>query len=364
MIDMKPSIYGMTKEDLRAWLTRKGERPSRAELIWPWLYRASVSDFSAMTDLSAALIQKLDDDFGFDPLKLVTHHRAGDGTTKFLFRLADGHLIETVLMYQEYGVSVCVTTQVGCNIGCSFCASGLLSKQRDLTAGEITSQILEVNRWLKESDPGTRVTHITIMGIGEPFDNYDAVMRFLRIVTDQKGLCITPSHITVSTSGLVPKIRRFAHEGIPIRLAISLHAPTNEIRSQLMRINDAYPLEELMSAVRQYIEMTNHRVFFEYIMIRGLNDQPEHALALAELLNPLGKKAYVNLIPYNPVAEHGFRRSQDEDMRTFFDILMKHRVNCIRRREMGTDIEGACGQLRSQQIKAETDSILISKGRE
>lgn len=361
MIDMKPSIYGMTKEDLRGWLTGKGERPSRAELIWPWLYRESVSAFSAMADLSAELIRKLDDAFAFDPLEPVTHQQAADGTTKFLFRLADGHLIETVLMYQEYGVSVCVTTQVGCNIGCSFCASGLLSKQRDLTAGEITAQILEVNRWLKVSDPGIRVTHITIMGIGEPFDNYDAVMRFLRIVTDQKGLCITPSHITVSTSGLAPKIRRFAHEGIPIRLAISLHAPTDEIRSQLMRINDAYPLEELMAAIREYIEMTNHRVFFEYIMIRDLNDQPEHALALAELLNPLGKKAYVNLIPYNPVAEHGFQRSLDEDMRAFFDILMKHRVNCIRRREMGTDIEGACGQLRSQHMQTQISGIPIRK---
>ena len=349
--NIKPLIYSMTKENLKQWLIEHDEKPSRADLIWNHLYQDYIEDFSLMTDLSNTLIGKLDSNFRFNDLQLVTQQKAMDGTTKFLFRLADGHLIETVLMYKGYGVSVCVTTQVGCNIGCSFCASGLLTKQRDLTAGEITAQIMHVNRWLKNSGSEHRVTHITIMGIGEPFDNYGAVIDFLRIVVDQKGLVITPSNITLSTSGLAPQIRQFAREGLAVRLAISLHAPNDEIRSDLMRINNAYPLNELFSAIREYIELTNQRVFFEYIMIHELNDQAEHALELAELLKPLGKKATVNLIPYNSVEEHGYQRSTDEAMRNFFDILMKNKVNCIRRREMGTDIEGACGQLRSIHLK-------------
>ena len=351
----KTLIYSMTKKSLKNWLIDQEEKPSRADIIWRNLYIDFKQDFSAMTDLSPELIQKLEHYFRFDALELVTQQKAMDGTTKFLFRLSDGHLIETVLMYKGYGVSVCVTTQVGCNIGCKFCASGLLTKQRDLQAGEIVAQIMQVNRWLKSSDSELRVSHVTIMGIGEPFDNYDAVVDFLNIVLDQKGLVITPSNITLSTSGLAPQIRRFAKEKLAVRLAISLHAPNDTIRSKLMPINRAYPLKELFSAIKDYIEATNQRVFFEYIMIREVNDQREHALELAELLTPLGKKAYVNLIPYNSVEEHGFQRSLEDNMREFFDVLMKNKVNCIRRREMGTDIEGACGQLRSVQMKQNKD---------
>ena len=350
----KTLIYSMTKKSLKNWLIEQEEKPSRADIIWRYLYIDFKQDFSAMTDLSTELIQKLEHYFKFDALELVTQQKATDGTTKFLFRLSDGQLIETVLMYKGYGVSVCVTTQVGCNIGCKFCASGLLTKQRDLQAGEIVAQIMQVNRWLKSSD-SELLSHVTIMGIGEPFDNYDAVVDFLHIVLDQKGLVITPSNITLSTSGLAPQIRRFAKEKLAVRLAISLHAPNDTIRSQLMPINRAYPLKELFSAIKDYIEATNQRVFFEYIMIREVNDQREHALELAELLTPLGKKAYVNLIPYNPVEEHGFQRSLEDNMREFFDVLMKNKVNCIRRREMGTDIEGACGQLRSVQMKQNKD---------
>lgn len=354
---LKPSIYGMTRPELVQWLTAQGEKRSRADVIWRGLYAEPVDQFSRMRELTPALQVKLAETFQFDPLHLE-QIQTGEGTAKFLFRLEDGHLIETVMMRQGYGNSVCVTTQVGCNIGCRFCASGLLRKLRDLTAGEITAQILAVRRWLRDNDHGDRVTHITIMGIGEPFDNYEEVTRFIRIVTDQHGLVITPKNITLSTSGLVPKIRAFAHEGLKVRLAVSLHAPNDEIRSRLMRINEAYPIAELMAAIRDYIALTNHRVFFEYILIKDLNDRPEHADELAKLLSPLGKKAYVNLIPCNPVPEQGFARSSEEAIREFFDRLMKNGVNCIRRREMGTDIEGACGQLRSQHMQTKADFIL------
>lgn len=354
---LKPSIYGITRSELVQWLEAQGEKRSRAELIWRWLYLEPVERFSQMSDLTPVLQAKLADHFQFDPLHLAKI-QTGEGTTKFLFRLGDGHLIETVLMRQGYGNSVCVTTQVGCNIGCRFCASGLLRKLRDLTAGEITAQILAVRRWLRNHDLGEQVTHITIMGIGEPFDNYEEVTRFIRIVTDQRGLVITPKNITVSTSGLAPKIRAFAREGLKVRLAVSLHAPNDGIRSRLMRINDAYPIAELMAAITDYIALTNHRVFFEYILIKDLNDRPEHAEELARLLKPLGKKAYVNLIPCNPVPEQGFARSSEEAIHEFFDRLMKNGVNCIRRRELGTDIEGACGQLRSQHMQTKADFIL------
>lgn len=347
----KQLIYGITRLELADWLKTQQQKAGWVDSIWQHLYQHKVTSFREMADLPPRLTDFLEEHFTFQPLEEVTIQEAEDGTTKFLFRLTDACLIETVLMPKGYGKAVCVTTQIGCNMGCQFCASGLLTKQRDLTAGEIVLQILQVERWLTSRGSKAGVSHITVMGIGEPFDNYDEVMRALRIVTDQRGLCITPSHITVSTSGLAPKIRQFAREGLPVHLAVSLHAPNDEIRSRLMRINRAYPIKELMDALKEYIQLTNRRVFFEYILIRGINDKPEHALELAELIRPLGKKGYVNLIPYNPVQEKEFERSDSEDISRFFDLLMQSGVNCIRRKEMGGDIEGACGQLRSQQLK-------------
>lgn len=339
----------MTKPEMAAWLTEHGEKPSRAELIWKGLYQDLVLDFSRIAGLKPELVEKLTRAFTFIPLE-TEEIQEGEETVKFLFRLAEGALIETVLMHHGYGSSICVTTQVGCNMGCRFCASGLLAKQRDLTAGEITAQVLKVSQFLKERQPDKNLSHITVMGIGEPFDNYKELMRFLRIVTEQKGLSIAPRRITVSSSGLAPQIRALAKEEIPVQLAVSLHAPDDKTRSHLMRINDAYPVAELFSAIDDYIEGTNRRVFFEYIMIKDVNDQPSHALKLAELLKPYGKKAYVNLIPYNPVDESSFQRSDRETISRFFDLLMQQGITCIIRRELGTEIEGACGQLRSRHM--------------
>lgn len=344
----KESIYGLTREQLGAQFLEWGEKKFRADQVWQWLYRKRVSPFQEMTNLSDALRQRMEEHFTFSPLKEVVVQRAEDKTTKFLFQLEDDSMIETVLMYHNYGLSVCVTTQLGCNIGCKFCASGLLPKQRDLTTGEITAQIMYIQRYLDQRGEGEKVSHIVVMGIGEPFDNYENVMRFIRIVNDDKGLAIGARHMTVSTSGLAPKIREFAREGIQVNLAVSLHASNNDVRSSMMRINRKYPMEELFDAIYEYTRLTNRRVTFEHIMIDGVNDSPDNAQELADLLQPMRKLAYVNLIPYNPVPENPYRRSKPEAITQFFDILMQNNINCVVRKEFGTEIEAACGQLRSQ----------------
>lgn len=345
------SIYGLTLEQIESWVQDHGEKTYRAKQIWQWLYVHHVGSFEEMTNLPKSLLADLQEEFNFSPLKRQIVQKAQDKTTKFLFQLQDEHMIETVLMYHHYGTSVCVTTQIGCNIGCKFCASGLIPKVRDLQAGEIVAQLMYIQRYLNEQDPGTKISHIVVMGIGEPFDNYDNVMQFLRIVNHDQGLQIGARHITVSTSGLAPKIRKFAQEGIQVNLAVSLHAPNNEVRSSMMRINNKYPLEELFDAIYEYIRVTNRRVTFEYIMIENVNDQPQHAQELSQLLKPIRKLAYVNLIPYNPVIENPYVRSPKENIAAFFDILMQNQINCVVRKEHGTEIEAACGQLRSQYMK-------------
>lgn len=345
------SIYGLTFEALERWVQEQGEKIYRAKQIWQWLYIHHVSSFQEMTNIPQALLSELEDCFSFSPLKIQIVQKAQDETTKFLFQLPDEHMIETVLMYHKYGISVCVTTQIGCNIGCKFCASGLIPKVRDLQTGEIVAQLMFIQRYLNEHDPGTKISHIVVMGIGEPFDNYENVMQFIKIVNHNQGLQIGARHITVSTSGLAPKIREFAQEGIQVNLAVSLHAPNNEVRSSMMRINRKYPLEELFDAIYHYIRLTNRRVTFEYIMIEDVNDQLEHAQELSELLQPIRKLAYVNLIPYNPVSENPYERSPQANIAAFFDVLMQNNINCVVRREHGTDIEAACGQLRSQYMK-------------
>jgi len=274
-----PSIYGLTLDQLEAWLLEQGQKKFRAQQIWDWLYIKRVLDFSEMTNLSKDLVALLSDTFLLQPLNQVVVQESADGTTKYLFQLEDKLMIETVLMRQEYGLSVCVTTQVGCDIGCTFCASGLKRKQRDLTAGEIVAQIMQIQHYLDQKGNGERVSHIVVMGIGEPFDNYDNVIAFLNIVNHAKGLAIGARHITVSTSGLAPKIREFAENGLQVNLALSLHAPNDEIRSRMMRINRKHPLKEVMAAIDEYLEKTNRRITFEYIMISGVNDRPEQAHA-------------------------------------------------------------------------------------
>lgn len=348
----KQSIYGMTQDNLKAWFEEHGEKKFRATQVWDWLYIKRVRTFEEMSNLSKKTIDLLTENFDMSPLNQVVVQESKDGTIKYLFQLEDKNMIETVLMRHEYGLSVCVTTQVGCNIGCTFCASGLLTKQRDLSAGEIVAQIMQVQFFLDERGEGERVSHIVVMGIGEPFDNYDNVIDFLYIVNDKTGLGIGARHMTVSTSGLIPKIYDFADNGLQVNLAISLHAPNNEVRTSIMRINRSNPVEKLMDAVDYYLEKTNRRITFEYIMLSNVNDRPEHARQLAELLKDKKKLTYVNLIPYNPVSEHDqYSRSTREDVMAFYDILNKKGVNCVVRKEQGTDIDAACGQLRSKQIK-------------
>lgn len=348
----KQSIYSLTQEELIAWFEEHGEKKFRATQVWDWLYQKRVREFNEMSNLSKATIELLDQSFEISPLKEAVVQESQDGTVKYLFELSDKNMIETVLMRHDYGLSVCVTTQVGCNIGCTFCASGLLKKNRDLTAGEIVAQIIQVQRYLDEQGKDERVSHVVVMGIGEPFDNYDNVLNFLYIINDAKGLAIGARHITVSTSGLIPKIREFADNGLQVNLAISLHASNNDVRTSIMRINRSNPIEKLMDAVDDYLAKTNRRITFEYIMLANVNDRPEHARELAALLANKKKLAYVNLIPYNPVSEHDqYQRSTKADVLAFYDILKKQGINCVIRREHGTDIDAACGQLRSKQIK-------------
>ncbi|MBN8191273.1 23S rRNA (adenine(2503)-C(2))-methyltransferase RlmN [Bacillus sp. AFS015802] len=348
----KKSIYGLTLDQLTSWLVENGQKKFRAAQVWDWLYKKRVTNFADMKNLNADCVQLLEENFYLHTLTQEIKQESKDGTIKFLFKLEDGNLIETVLMRFNYGLSVCVTTQVGCNIGCTFCASGLLKKNRDLSSGEIVEQIMNVQHHLDEAGNGERVSHIVVMGIGEPFDNYDNMMDFFRVVNDQKGLSIGARHITVSTSGLADKIYKFADENIQINLAVSLHAPNNELRTRIMKINRAYPLEKLMPAIDYYLEKTNRRITFEYILLSDVNDHKEEALQLAKLLKNKRHLSYVNLIPYNPVDEHNqYQRSTKEAIVEFYGTLLEHGINCGVRVEQGTDIDAACGQLRSKQIK-------------
>ncbi|MEB1805850.1 MAG: 23S rRNA (adenine(2503)-C(2))-methyltransferase RlmN [Bacillaceae bacterium] len=348
----KPSIYGLTLEKLTAWLMEHGHKKFRAQQVWDWLYRKRVTDFSEMTNVNKECLQLLEDHYVIHTLREHVKQESADGTVKFLFKLQDGNLIETVLMRHKYGLSVCVTTQVGCNIGCSFCASGLLTKSRDLSSGEIVEQIMNVQHHLDQAGEDERVSHIVVMGIGEPFDNFENLIDFLEIMKDQKGLAIGARHITVSTSGLSDKIYEFADLKMQVNLAISLHAPNNELRTRIMKINRAIPIEKLMKAIDYYIEKTNRRITLEYILLRDVNDQRETAQELADLIGDRRRLTYVNLIPYNPVDEHSqYQRSEKESVLAFYDTLKKNGINCVIRQEHGTDIDAACGQLRSKQIK-------------
>ncbi|MFD0943107.1 23S rRNA (adenine(2503)-C(2))-methyltransferase RlmN [Savagea faecisuis] len=349
---MKQAIYGLTQQQLTDWLLERGEKKFRAKQLWDWLYVKRVKSFEEMTNLSKSMRALLEEHFYITSLQQEVKQVSQDGTIKFLFRLDDGNLIETVLMKFPYGYSVCVTTQVGCNIGCSFCASGLLRKSRDLTAGEIVEQIMNVQHHLDEVGKEERVSHIVVMGIGEPFDNYTNLMDFLRVVNDQDGLSIGARHITVSTSGLAPKIREFADEDIQINLAVSLHAPNDELRTSIMKINKAFPIREVMDAVDYFISKKNRRITFEYILIDDVNDHPEEAIQLANLLQKMRHLAYVNLIPYNPVDEHSqYKRSKTEAIEKFHKMLQNRGIQSGVRYENGADIDAACGQLRSKQIK-------------
>ncbi|WP_080846494.1 23S rRNA (adenine(2503)-C(2))-methyltransferase RlmN [Cytobacillus gottheilii] len=348
--EQKPSIYSLQLHELKDWLKDHNEKAFRAEQIFDWLYTKRVTAFEDMTNLSKSLRENLTEQFTITTLNTLIQQQSSDGTIKFLFELHDGYSIETVLMRHEYGNSICVTTQVGCRIGCTFCASTLGGLKRNLEAGEIVAQVVKVQQALDETDE--RVSSVVIMGIGEPFDNYDSMMSFLKIINHDQGLNIGARHITVSTSGIIPKIYKFADENMQINFAISLHAPNTEIRSRLMPINRAYKLPDLMEAIRYYIQKTGRRVSFEYGLFGGVNDGVEHAEELAQLIKDV--KCHVNLIPVNYVPERDYVRTPREKIFEFEKTLKKHGVNVTIRREQGHDIDAACGQLRAKERTEET----------
>lgn len=346
----KQSIYSLRFDEMKQWLLEHGQQSFRAKQIFEWLYDKRVNQFDEMTNLSKGLRQLLADHFIMTTLETVVKQESRDGTIKFLFQLQDGYTIETVLMRHDYGNSVCVTTQVGCRIGCTFCASTLGGLKRNLEAGEIVSQVLTVQKALDETDE--RVSSIVIMGIGEPFENYDEMMDFLKIVNHDEGLNIGARHITVSTSGIIPRIYDFADESLQINFAVSLHAANNDIRSKLMPINRAYDVNKLMEAIHYYQEKTNRRITFEYGLFGGVNDQIEHARELAALIKPLN--CHVNLIPVNHVPERNYVKTAKDDIFKFEKELKRLGINATIRREQGSDIDAACGQLRAKEREAET----------
>ncbi|WP_413365419.1 23S rRNA (adenine(2503)-C(2))-methyltransferase RlmN [Lysinibacillus sp. 3P01SB] len=346
---LKESIYSLRPDELQEWLKENGEKPFRAGQIYEWLYDKRVKTFEEMSNLSKGLREKLEENFALTTLSTLIKQESKDGTIKFLFQLQDGYSIETVLMRHDYGNSVCVTTQVGCRIGCTFCASTLGGLKRHLLAGEIVEQVVKVQQTLDEVDE--RVSSIVIMGIGEPFDNYDAMMNFLKIVNNDKGLNIGARHITVSTSGIVPKIYQFADEQLQINFAVSLHAPNQEARQKLMPIARAYKIDELLEAVRYYTKKTGRRVSFEYGLMSGENDSVEVANELADLIK--GIKCHVNLIPINYVPERDYVRTSRSSIFAFERTLKERGVNVTIRREQGADIAAACGQLRAQERQDE-----------
>ena len=320
-----------------------GEKPFRAEQVFKWLYEAKVSSFDEMTNLSLELREKLKQNYGMHNFNILRKQESADGTIKYLFDVLDGNAIETVLMSYHHGYSLCVSTQIGCKMGCKFCASTGIKFVRDLTSGEIVEQILAVER-----DNNIRISNVVFMGIGEPLDNYDNVVNAIRIINNQKGINIGARHISISTSGLVPKIYQLAEENIQCTLSISLHATTDEKRSAMMPVNNRYNLAELLQACRDYIDKTNRRISFEYALAKDNNDNLEDAKRLVKLLK--GMICHVNLIPINKIENGDYTKSSNENIMKFRDYLNEHGIVATIRRELGSDIDAACGQLRRKNL--------------
>lgn len=335
------NIYNLTREEMEEYFVSHGSKKFHADQLFSWLYEKRISSVSEITDIKKEMLEQLSKDYSFSKLKLVQVERDVD-VCKYLFELSDNEHIEAVLMKHDYGNSVCISSQVGCNMGCKFCESGRRKKVRNLETWEMVTQLLMI-----EEDLKMRVSHVVVMGIGEPFDNYDNLIKFLTIINHPKGLAIGARHITVSTCGIVPKILEFSDLPLQINLAISLHAPNDELRNQIMPINKAYPLKDLISSLEVYLEKTNRRLTFEYIMLAGINDTEECAKELAELVRHLN--CYINLIPYNETNNFEFKRSSTVQIMKFYDILKKNRLNVTIRREFGSKISAACGQLRSKK---------------
>lgn len=342
---MKHHFYNWTIDGLKTYLVENGFKSFSGDQIYKWVYEQSVIDPELMTNISKPLRLFLKENFRFDYLNIEHKQVSEDGTEKYLFKLDDGHLIETVLMRYKYGNSVCVTSQVGCSMGCSFCASGIIAKKRDLNLGELVNQVATIQKETKE-----RVTHVVVMGTGEPFDNYENVINFVKVINYKQGFQIGARHITVSTCGIIPKIKEYANETIKSNLAISLHASNDGLRSRLMKINKVYPLNELIRAVDNYTKISGRRVTFEYILLKGVNDDIRHANELSDLIR--GLNAYVNLIPYNPVNEFIYKKTDPVRAQRFYQQLEKRGINATLRRELGSDIDAACGQLRLKVDKS------------
>ena len=337
------NIYSFTKEELENYFINNNEKKFKALQVFDWLYVKREKDVDNWSNIKKDVRDLIKKDFSFDEIKIIKTE-VDELTRKYLFELTDGEKIEAVLMEHDYGTSICVSSQVGCNMGCAFCESGRLKKIRNLETYEMVEQIL-----LIEKDYGKRISSVVIMGIGEPLDNYDNVISFIKIINDDKGIAIGARHITLSTCGLVPKIYEFMKLPLQVNLAISLHASNNELRNNIMNVNKAYNIYELITCIKEYIAYTNRRVTIEYVMLDNINDSETNALELAELLK--GMNVYVNLIPYNETNHLQFKRSSRNKIFKFYDVLKQNGINVTIRKEFGSKISAACGQLRSKEVK-------------
>ncbi|MEG0484446.1 MAG: 23S rRNA (adenine(2503)-C(2))-methyltransferase RlmN [Oscillospiraceae bacterium] len=335
------SISSYTEDSLQNIVKEMGQPAFRAKTLFKWLHNKKVESFSQMTDMPKPFIARLEQEYYIDKLKIERKQQSSDGTIKYLFALEDGNCIETVVMRYHYGNTVCVSTQIGCRMGCRFCASTQGGLVRNLTAGEIAGEI-----YAAENDIGERISHIVLMGIGEPLDNFDNVMDFLSIISSPNGINIGMRNISLSTCGIVPNIEKLAQKHLGLTLSVSLHAPTDALRSGMMPINDAYPLSKLIPACRAYQNDTGRRISFEYSMVNGVNDSRECARTLANLIKGMG--AHVNLIPINPVDGSPYSATHEENIKGFQKYLENFGVNATIRRRLGTDISAACGQLRRE----------------
>ena len=340
-------IKSLTLSELQEEMERLGEKRFRAGQIYSWLHEKLADDFQEMTNLSGALRERLEQEYELIRLPLVkVQTSVQDGTSKFLFRLGDGSVIESVLMRYHHGNSVCISSQAGCRMGCRFCASTLDGLKRGLAPSEMLDQIYQIQKWSKE-----RVHNVVVMGTGEPLDNYDALLKFLKLLTGEGGLHISQRNVTVSTCGIVPRIRQLAEEKLQITLALSLHASSQEKRETLMPVAKKYTLSQVLDACRYYFEQTGRRITFEYSLVSGVNDREEDAAELAALLKPLN--CHVNLIPVNPIKERDYVQPDRRKVINFKNSLEKSGINVTIRREMGRDIDGACGQLRRSYMDTE-----------
>ena len=336
------NLYGQTLENLEKYFESIGEKKFKATQVFEWIYQKREEKIENFSNIKKEIRNQLEQDFKMDIPKIIKREIDID-VEKFLFNLSDDEKIEAVLMRHNYGLSVCVSSQVGCNMGCKFCESGRLKKVRNLETYEMVGQILAIEKEIKE-----RISSVVIMGIGEPLDNYENVIDFIKIINHPKGIAIGSRHITLSTCGIIPKIKLLSDFPLQINLAISLHAPNDELRSKIMPINKAYPLKEVIEAVKEYIKKTNRRVTIEYILLKNVNDSIAHAHELATLLR--GMNVYVNLIPYNETNHIEFKKSEKKSIDAFYQTLQKEKINVTVRREFGSKISAACGQLRSKEV--------------